>query len=300
MAAETPEEQGALLSEARLQCSETGSKAHQSAEDLDTLEANGSASPSPVPTKTFALLVGAYVAPLVYALGCEGVYASTPRRSLPSALTATPSVSSLGLWLALNVALYILQRRLGRAWRWKMHDKATYAHKEDLFKMGYLSGIFCVAGRVGARLDRHPLAFPALLVAYTLAFGLLFEMVRHCNIQFTRDCVNNSYSIGFAAFLSLILAALAVNHISLLVALHSDLPSTLALVAVVFGSHVALSASPGPSCAHWHHWYTGALGALCCPFDSLASGLAQAMLLGIYLHGAALFGIEPCFYPEDS
>ena len=27
--------------------------------------------------------------------------------------------------------------------------------------------------------------------------------------------------------------------------------------------------------------------------------VAQAMLLGIYLHGTALFGVERVFYPDD-
>lgn len=265
---------------------------------------NGAAQPE-LKTKIFGVLLVVYVTPLGYALAREGFYHSRSTAKslgmrLPTYLTATPSVASIARWIILDVMLYGLQRRLAKAWHWKMHDKHSATHKEDIFRMGYLSGLFCVAGRVGARLDIYPVSFPALIAGYTLAFGILFEMVRHCNIEFTRECVNNPYTIAFATFVILVLLALAVNHFSLVVALNdrSDFSAELFLLAAVVVFHVVLSAAPGQSSAHWHHWYTGALGSLFCPFDSLSSKVAQAMLLGVYLHGTALFGIEPCFTPD--
>mmetsp|Transcript_10597 Transcript_10597/g.33873 ORF Transcript_10597/g.33873 Transcript_10597/m.33873 type:complete len:301 (+) Transcript_10597:87-989(+) len=261
------------------------------------LEDAGSGGASAVQFKTFGLLLVLYVAPLAYALGVEGVY----RRDepLPGYLPSSASVASGALWLAVCLALYAAQRVLARALRWKMNEKVAATHKEDLLRMAYLSGLFCVEGRVAARLDREPLGFTCLLVTYTLAFGVLFELVRHCNIEFTRDCVKNPYALALASFLAVVVAALALNHLSLLVALHNNLGDALALAVLVLAVHVLISAAPGSSTAHWHHWYTAAVGSLFSPFDSLSSKLAQAMLLGIYFHGAALFGIEPCFTPED-
>lgn len=42
--------------------------------------------------------------------------------------------------------------------------------------------------------------------------------------------------------------------------------------------------------------YWAFLLAHVCVFDSMTSEVAQAMFCGSYIHGAALFGIEPCFY----
>lgn len=36
-----------------------------------------------------------------------------------------------------------------------------------------------------------------------------------------------------------------------------------------------------------------------CVFDSRTSQLAQAMFLGCYIHGVALFGVEKCFYVSE-
>lgn len=305
------DEQGSLLGDLDSKSLTNGSELEQAHDEEDdetnghiASSANGAARPA-LQTKIFGLLLVAYVTPLGYALAREGFYhsrsaAKSSGMRLPTYLPATPSVAAIARWIILDVMLYGVQRRLAKAWNWKMHDKHSATHKEDIFRMGYLSGLFCVAGRVGARLDRYPISFPALVAGYTLAFGILFEMVRHCNIEFTRECINNPYTIGFATFIILVLLALAVNHFSLVIALddRADFSAELFLLTAVFVFHIVLSAAPGQSSAHWHHWYTGALGSLFCPFDSLSSKVAQAMLLGIYLHGTALFGIEPCFTPD--
>lgn len=244
--------------------------------------------------KTFTVLVLIFVAPLTWAL--------TRAHPNPAYLSTTPSVASCGGWAALALVLYFVQRSVAKALGWKMHDKSSATHREDLFRMAVHAPLLCVAGRVGARLDVDPLLFGALVAYDTAFFGVLFEMVRDCNIEFTRDCVSNPYTLCFAAFVSCVLTALAVDSFVLVDALASsgfDLISAIALTSLVLGAHAALSLAPGQATAHWHHWYLACLGALFCPFNTLASQVAHAMLLAIYLHGAALFGIEPCFADDE-
>ena len=269
------------------------------------------AAPQRVRTKTFLFLVAVYISPLVYYLAVE----EPPKGRY---LTTTPSVLSVLGWIVVSLTLYIGQRAVAFTMKWKINEKTSAIHKEDIFRMTLLNVTMCIFGRVGARLEspRAP-TFLFLAMVYTFFFGVLFEMVATFNIEFTKDCFANPAALIFAGFLIFILSALAWHHFSLAATnarfrrrlrhYHVDdddglmsLPGAIALFILVIAFHVILSLAPGNSSAHWHHWYTGFLGALFCVFDSMVSQIAQVMLLGIFLHGAAFFGVEPCFSPDPS
>jgi len=159
------------------------------------------------------------------------------------------------VWLALGGALYAAQRLLAARFRFKMHEKTAARHKEDLLRQAYLSGLLFLAGRVGARINAAPLAFAALLVAFTFGFGLLFELIRHANVELTRDCVRNGYACGVLAFTALLVAALIANHLALVAARPDDpangaapfgAPQAVGLALFVLGAHGAPAASPPP------------------------------------------------------
>ena len=287
----------------------------------------------PVPTRTFSALLCVYVAPLTWALLREGVYSSERRDLPPCAASRRPArafarsprpttnragrrrylspfttVPALVAWLALCLALYWAQRLVADLGRWKMNEKTAAVHKEDLLRQTLLSGLLFLAGRVGARLVDEPLLFGVLLVCFTFGFGVLFELVRHCNIELTADCWKNAYTVALMVFTAAIVGALVANHLALVNARNAQRdPATPAfsatqavgLAAFVIGAHVALTLAPGKTSAHFHHWYTGFVGSCFCVFESDVSLIAHCMLLGIYLHGAALFGVEACFYPAD-
>eukprot|EP00439_Symbiodinium_sp_Y106_P049822 s2496_g6.t1 len=50
---------------------------------------------------------------------------------------------------------------------------------------------------------------------------------------------------------------------------------------------------------HLHHWYWAFLACHYAVFDCLLSRFAQAAFLGIYIHGAALFGLESIYEPSE-
>ena len=116
------------------------------------------------------------------------------------------------------------------------------------------------------------------------------------------------HTLALMAFTASIVGGLLANHLALAAARNAtrapgDAPfsaaQALGLAAFVVGGHGLLVVAPGDTAAHFHHWYTGFVGSCFCVFDSDVSQIAHAMLLGIYLHGAALFGVERCFYPAD-
>ena len=67
---------------------------------------------------------------------------------------------------------------------------------------------------------------------------------------------------------------------------------------VLIAAPAALVLAPGAASAHFHHSYLGFVGSCLCTLATDTSMVAQAMLLGIYLHGTSLFGVERVFYPE--
>jgi len=296
-----------------------------------TLEttASGADAATPVP-RTFFSLLAIYVAPLSWALLREGVY-TADRQDLPAYLSPYATVEGLVAWLGVNVALYGAQRAVAARRGWKMNEKHAATHKEDLLRMCVLSGLLFLAGRVGARVAADPLVFFAWLAFFTFGYGVLFELLRHANIELTRDCVRaapasrekkhsllppadaalgagNVHTLALMAFTASIVGGLLANHLALAAARNAtrapgDAPfsaaQALGLAAFVVGGHGLLVVAPGDTAAHFHHWYTGFVGSCFCVFDSDVSQIAHAMLLGIYLHGAALFGVERCFYPAD-
>lgn len=273
-----------------------------------TLEttASGADAATPVP-RTFFSLLAIYVAPLSWALLREGVY-TADRQDLPAYLSPYATVEGLVAWLGVNVALYGAQRAVAARRGWKMNEKHAATHKEDLLRMCVLSGLLFLAGRVGARVAADPLVFFAWLAFFTFGYGVLFELLRHANIELTRDCVSNVHTLALMAFTASIVGGLLANHLALAAARNAtrapgDAPfsaaQALGLAAFVVGGHGLLVVAPGDTAAHFHHWYTGFVGSCFCVFDSDVSQIAHAMLLGIYLHGAALFGVERCFYPAD-
>merc|ERR1712008_136614 len=49
---------------------------------------------------------------------------------------------------------------------------------------------------------------------------------------------------------------------------------------------------------HVHHWYWAFLAAHMAIFDSALSAVSQTIFLGVYIHGAASFGLEAIFEHE--
>mmetsp|Transcript_22756 Transcript_22756/g.70377 ORF Transcript_22756/g.70377 Transcript_22756/m.70377 type:complete len:282 (-) Transcript_22756:12-857(-) len=257
--------------------------------------AHDAASPPKVPHNRFLAALAVYSAPLVYALLTDDMSSDDPF------LEADASVGGLAAFVALAALLYAAQRGLAAAGRWKFNEKTAADRKEDLLRQSLLCGLAYAGGAIGARLAARPLGFAALVAAYTFGYCVLFELLRYGDVEFTKGCVRNGYALAVFGYAVALVGGL-VWHVLAAVAAHDGSAGLLragAWFVLVVGGHAALSAAPGRTSAHFHHWYTGFVGSLFCVLKSDACAVAHAMLLGIFLHGAALFGVERVYYPED-
>ncbi|KAJ1459820.1 hypothetical protein M885DRAFT_511085 [Pelagophyceae sp. CCMP2097] len=299
------EERGSLLRTAEVQDSERGGARSDGRTQAKGPAARSEAQPTVFDKGKFFFMLLVYMLPLMAALGLEGVFYGGA--TAPTFLEATMRPASLLATMSLFAGLVAGQRIVAARLRWKMKDMPSDLAKENLLRLGCLSALLCVAGRVGTRMEREPLAFSALVVFYTALFGWLFERIKHADIEFTRKCVSNPAALTLAALVVVLAFALISNHLSnfaVLERLRSGetiaVPSCVGVAIIVVGFHAALVLSPGDAVVHWHHWYTAFFGANFCVLDSTVSMCYQAMLVGIFLHGAALFGVEQCFYPGEA
>ena len=106
----------------------------------------------------------------------------------------------------------------------------------------------------------------------------------------------------FAASLVGCLVAHTIFRIASIASFDANAPSlgdAAGVFLVIIAAHAALVLAPGAASAHFHHYYLGFVGSCLCTLATETSMVAHAMLLGIYLHGTALFGVERVFYPDD-
>ena len=274
-----------------------------SQEDIEALVTPAAAaSAEGVPHGAFLLSLALFVAPLVNALLREGIVVGA--NESPRYVRRDCSAKGLAVWLLLCAALYAGQYVLARRRRWKYNEKTMARHKEDLLRQSLLCGLAYSSGIVGGRLNETPLAFAAYVVAFTIGYCVLFELLRAGNVEFTANCVGNVYAIGVAVFAASLVGCLVAHTIFRIASIASVDPTAPSLAdcagvfLVIIAAHAALVLAPGAASAHFHHYYLGFVGSCLCTLATDTSMVAQAMLLGIYLHGTALFGVERVFYPE--
>ena len=270
----------------------------------DDVEALVTPAAEGVPHGAFLLSLAGFVAPLVAALLQDGIYVGADER--PRYVRRDCSAAGLAFWLLLCAALYVLQYALAKRRRWKHNEKTAARHKEDLLRQSLLCGLAYGSGIIGGRLAEAPLAFTAYVVAFTLGYCVLFELLRAGNVEFTANCVGNTYAVAVAVFAAALVGCLVahtmfrISSIASLDAYAPSLANCAALVLVILAAHAALVLAPGAASAHFHHYYLGFVGSCLCTLATDTSMVAQCMLLGIYLHGTSLFGIERVFYPDGA
>ena len=269
----------------------------------DDIEALVTPAPAEgVPHGAFLLSLALFVAPLVNALLREGILVGAEES--PRYVRRNCSAKGLAVWLLLCAALYAVQYVLAKRRRWKHNEKTMARHKEDLLRQSLLCGLAYSSGIIGGRLEETPLAFATYVVAFTLGYCVLFELLRAGNVEFTANCVGNVYALAVAVFAASLVGCLVAHtifRISFIASVDAHAPSlgdAAGVFLVIVAAHTALVLAPGAASAHFHHYYLGFVGSCLCTLATETSMVAQAMLLGIYLHGTALFGVERVFYPE--
>mmetsp|Transcript_97232 Transcript_97232/g.295220 ORF Transcript_97232/g.295220 Transcript_97232/m.295220 type:complete len:340 (-) Transcript_97232:37-1056(-) len=214
----------------------------------------------------------------------------------------------------LNVSLAVLARVQGRLEAREMPQEAA-------------SSAQCAAEPLGG-FWWPELAFIVLVAFYATFFSLLFEMVRHINLHISADLANNLRGLWIMVVGVFVLLGVLHAHLQLAFAHGRSFGCAyLGWVALTLLGHVGIQLVPatllqrgvgtkagagthrregqpsdhggqdsqGQLKLHVHHWYWAFLAAHFTIFDTALSFVAQAIFLGVYIHGAACFGLEAIF-----
>lgn len=222
---------------------------------------------------------------------------------LPPAADAWPALAAaagLSLWLA---ALGAGLRQALTALGWKLGAKTAAQQKDDFVRMAYANISLSVLARVQGRFE---VSFLLLVAFYTAFFAILFEMARHTNLEIAFDLARNLRGLWIFAVGVAVLLGVLHAHVRLAFAQGLSFGlSYLGWVALALLGHAAAVALPpaaldkrdesGPARLHVHHWHWAFFATHFAVFDSALSRVSQALFLGVYLHGAACFGLEAIF-----
>jgi len=137
--------------------------------------------------------------------------------------------------------------------------------------------------------------FVFLVTWFTGFYAVIFETTKSLNITLTPDWVSNPYTVCVTALSGAVVTGVLALH-CLFAAQDQNLTEFLAFLGLALALHIGLLIAPGKAHVHIHHWYWAWALAHICVFDSRTSEVAQAMFCGGFIHGAALFGVEKCFY----
>jgi hypothetical protein len=215
----------------------------------------------------------------------------------------------LACWLAALMALYVFLRTLAQYVPIKTHSKSAASHKEDILRMLHCGIAIAVLGGVSARLESGRvdgvtnLSFIPLVTVFTLFYTLLFEVVRDVKMTLSADMAQNIPTLVTFTSSLLVIIAVVRSHAS-----HAWMQppafrnAFFGWTALILMVHILLFFVPrlpgteGVAYLHLHHWYWPLPLVHLCVFPTDVSMLAQAMFLGVAIHGIACFGTERMFY----
>jgi hypothetical protein len=219
---------------------------------------------------------------------------------------------ALAEYLSFQVAMYFALRIVGRRFHIKIHDKTFAKHKDDMLRLCYFAMTMALVAGIATRIDEGvvntetQLKFLPLVLAYTIAYTIVFEICRDFDITLGPGLCSNK--IGIIVVITGFFTVVAVL-VSLFLTAWNVGPEFFAMYAgtsaVGFIAHCILFLVPwvpfanGVAWTHLHHWYWPVPLSHLCVFHTDVSNLAQAIFLAIHLHGVSCFGVDPLFYDTE-
>lgn len=261
----------------------------------------------------FCLLYIILVIPLIIAVVRDHQSDNTATTTT-SIFVMKGSGTAIGEWLGVLLLLYLMLWAFGKA-GFKVNHKSPDQHKDDILRMLYygivLGSLGGVAGRIdssssldgsggsgGPGGDSGSTYFPLAVGYYCIVFTAMFELVRDYQIELSVNGFTSSIVSILVVVSSMALCILVVvSHVLAAARISRDFLSIYANVILgCFLVHLILFLPSKHVSVHVHHWYWSLPLAHMCIFNTDVSMIAQAMFLGIHVHGVACFGIESLFY----
>jgi hypothetical protein len=218
---------------------------------------------------------------------------ATLRVVLKSLLLSPPPAV---IWVTLLCSLTFCARLFVDTLGWKRHPKNLAGHLHDYLLLAVGGSTLLTLARGSRHLEN--LRKFILQVGFVLAAYMLVYQVSP-NIKASVEPQGAAALVLIPLVLIVFVFVFAFHF---LLAHHTMQPVqqveyVSAFVAVLL-IHGVLSMIPSIR-VHMHHYYWGWLAAHFMVFDTEVSRLCQAYGIGISLHGVALFGVSPLFFPID-
>ena len=143
--------------------------------------------------------------------------------------------------------------------------------------------------------------FLGLVCAFTAAYCVMFEMVRGLHITLTAHLADTLEGVLLAGSTFVVVGAILLHSYLLAVQQNrrNNFTATIAVVLIVHAFAFAVATNVDPTVkVHMHHqWWGFVMVFLCAQTKTPSRGcaVAQAMSLGIHLHGLTAFGAQPIF-----
>ena len=229
-------------------------------------------------------------------------------------LTSPHSIGLIHVWCAFQLVVYFMIRLLWPLLGFTCREKSTATHLNDITGMiirGFTSKYFsCLIkyeiseivvvstfGNISQRLaplQTHGISFFGKVVFYLLIYSLMYETcprasVGNVEIPSTAAIILNLFVLGLIVMsvYSHIKSAAKCGTWFLRVYIGWMIIIVLYIGVAYFIPSVRL---------HLHHYHWGFLLSHYAIFETPTSELAQAIFISFFLHGCAVFGVEPIFH----
>mmetsp|Transcript_12759 Transcript_12759/g.23173 ORF Transcript_12759/g.23173 Transcript_12759/m.23173 type:complete len:289 (-) Transcript_12759:293-1159(-) len=212
-------------------------------------------------------------------------------------VTSSSALVWFSLFLSIYLSIQYVWPRLGLIY----HERTLDSHLETLTQLMIRGLCLMIVGNVQDRLKRNPIKFVVQIIGYTFLFGALYESCPRKSLatQSEGDPKNSSITAAIAGWaVGALVAMFALyNHVVLA---KSQGPRYFrfyvgALLTTLF-AHIMLFALFSRDVEiHIHHYHWSFILSCACCFPHPLSQWCQAMCIGIFLHGVAVFEFDPMF-----
>mmetsp|Transcript_33274 Transcript_33274/g.53448 ORF Transcript_33274/g.53448 Transcript_33274/m.53448 type:complete len:301 (-) Transcript_33274:38-940(-) len=212
-------------------------------------------------------------------------------------VTSSSAIMWFSLLLGVYGAVQVIWPTLGLIY----HTRDLASHLETLERLCIRGLCMMIVGNVQDRLKRNPLKFLLQIIGYTVIFGAIFESCPRKSLatRSEEDPKNSSIAAAIAGWAAGVMVAVFALYNHIILARSQGLRYFRfyvgALLATAFAHALLFAFFSREVEIHIHHYHWSFILSCACCFPHPLSQWCQAMCIGIFLHGVAVFEFDPMF-----
>jgi hypothetical protein len=246
-----------------------------------------------------------FLFPLILALSRE-FFGNVTNSDLDIAcahLKGIPLVRTLCIWLIFLLTSYVVLNFIPKI---KRKTKSFSMHIDDILKLFIFGTMLFVIGGIGDRIDKSKvntetgMTFIPLTIYYSLFFTLLYELIKHENVTLSKELASNKLALIITIIGATTLAGVIISLFTRAQMVSDEFfhafVGLFVVGSIIHVGSIILAPIIDECHPHVHHYYWPLPFTFMCVFHSDVAMIAQAIFIGIHLHGVNCFGFEPLFY----